>query len=131
MATAMTDIQINRKFGLITGLACIAIFAYQIVFRHKPLIYIAGIGCLLLLTAWVKPVVLNPVRIVWDKIGSVLGVINTHLILFVVFFIIITPLGWLIRLLKKNMIVLKWAKGEGTYWHPVSGHEKSSFKQQF
>jgi hypothetical protein len=123
-------VQLNRKFGLITGGTCIGIFAYQLIFKHRPLIYLGGAGCALVLVALAIPKILNPLRIVWHKIGLILGTINTYVILFIVFFVMVTPLGLLLRVFKRNLIALKWSKKDKTYWQQIEVTEPN-YKQQF
>lgn len=126
----MDNKRANRKFGLTVGLALIAIFLYQLIFKHQPLIYVAAIGGLLIFMAIIIPQLLTPLRTIWDKIGEVLGFINTHIILFVVFFLVVTPLGFILRVLKRNLINLKFNRNN-SYWQKVTTTEANLYKQQF
>jgi len=127
----MKNRQLNQKFGLITGGMLLAIAAYQFIFNHRHLLIVGSIGGILLVVAALKPQLLNPFRILWDKIGGVLGIINTYIILSLVFFLMITPLGGILRLLNKNLVALKWSKDKDTYWQPAENLERSTFEQQF
>jgi len=123
---------INRKFGFVTGGACLVICIFKLVFHRPHLMYFAVPGGFLLLAAIVIPVILNPLRIAWDKLGSVLGIINSYVILTIVFFVIITPIAFILRLMKKNLLDLRPAKNKpGTYWQTVTIAENRSLKQQF
>jgi hypothetical protein len=122
---------INRKFGLLTGGACLTICAYKLVFHHPHFIYFAIPGYILLLTALIKPSILNALRILWDKIGALLGTINSYVILTIIFFIIITPIGFLLKLMKNDLLDLAQANNKITYWQQVSVTNNSSLKQQF
>jgi hypothetical protein len=69
----------------------------------------------LVLLALVAPPVLRPFFIVWTAIGHVLGWVNMRIILGLAFFGIVTPVGWLARLLrKKDPLQLK--PGGSSYW---------------
>lgn len=50
---------------------------------------------------------INIILFVWHKIANVLGYINTRIILFLIYFIVITPYSWLIKLFNKNKMKLK------------------------
>jgi predicted PurR-regulated permease PerM len=126
----MGNKQVNRKFGLTVGLALIVIFLYQLIFKHQPLVYTVVIGGLLTFIALIMPQLLEPLRKVWDKVGEVLGFINTHIILFVVFFLVLTPLCFILRILKRNLIKLKF-KNDNSYWQKAELTEAGSYKQQF
>ncbi|GAA3990948.1 hypothetical protein GCM10022210_50900 [Mucilaginibacter dorajii] len=67
---------------------------------------------------------------VWTKIGDILGVINTSIILFLVFFLVISPIGLIMRLLGKQGLELKTKPGD-TYWKPTKPAANSSLEQQF
>ncbi len=121
----------NRKFGFIVGGVCLVISAYKLVFHHPYFIVFGCIGAVLILAALLIPWVLNPLRILWDKIGRVLGFVNTHVILFLVFFLLITPIGFIRRLRNKNLLGIKKVKNKNSYWQPVNIAENSSLKQQF
>lgn len=121
---------LNRKFGLITGGACLVITAYQLLIRHHFAIAFAIAGVLLVLIALTAPVALNQIRILWTKIGDLLGVINSTIILFLVFFLVISPIGLIMRLLGKQALDLK-TKAGGSYWKPTKLAPNSTLEQQF
>ena len=127
----MNTAQLNRKFGLIVGGVCLAIVAYQFVFKHKVLMVLGIVAFLLLLFAVIAPKILSPFRIAWDKLGHVLGTINTYLILSIVFFLMITPLGWLLKLFGKKRFPLKASQNVAAYWQFSEIDQKENFKQQF
>ena len=91
-----------RQFGLIMAGMVISFFALLI-----PLIWefalplwpwvVAALFAALALSA---PRLLQPVYVVWMKVGAILGWINTRLILGVVFFLIFVPIGIVIRTVK-------------------------------
>jgi hypothetical protein len=121
---------LNRKFGLITGGACLFIAGYQQLVRHRFSMMLAILGILLVLLALIVPTVLNRLRLVWTKIGDVLGMINTTVILFLVFFLVISPIGLIMRLLGKQALDLKIKPG-GSYWKPTKPVPNSTLEQQF
>jgi hypothetical protein len=127
----MNSGNVNRKFGLITSGACLFITAWQYFVHHHVITWLLAIGVLLILLAVIIPQILNPLRLVWDKIGNVLGMINTSIILFLLYFLIVTPVGLIMRLLGKNNLDLKFNRSAITYWKPVKKVEQSSMKHQF
>ncbi|WP_183556820.1 SxtJ family membrane protein [Mucilaginibacter sp. SP1R1] len=127
----MADIQVNKKFGLVTGGACLFIVAYQQLVHHRFWILLFVPGVLLLLVAVLAPKLLNRLRLAWEKTGHILGTINTTVILFLVFFLIITPLGFVMRLMNKTLLITGFKPGLTTYWQPVNKNSRESMKQQF
>ena len=113
---ANDNIKQNRKFGYVVGAAFLVLAAFRIFIRHQDMWWIlAAIAVILLLLALVKPLWLNPLRLVWDKIGHVLGIINTYVLLTVFYFIILTPLSLIMRSFGKDILKLKRNKND-TYW---------------
>jgi len=122
---------INRKFGLIVGGACLCICIFKLVFKHPHYLPFAIIGGILVLIALIIPQILTPLRIVWDKIGEVLGIINSHVILFLLYFIILTPIGFILRLMNKDLLRTKITSNQDTHWETMAPVPGSTLKQQF
>ncbi|NCD68145.1 SxtJ family membrane protein [Mucilaginibacter agri] len=122
---------VNKKFGLITGAMLLLIFGYQLLIRHHQTTTLGVIGGLLIVLALAIPRLLNPLRIVWDKIGAVMGAVNTVLILLLVYVFIIVPMGLIMRLLRQNLLNLEWKSPRETYFDTTATTSESSYKQQF
>jgi hypothetical protein len=72
-------------------------------------------GLLFSVTALLYPLALAPVYRWWMRFGAVMGAINTYLILGVVFFLLITPIGLMLRLLRIDPLNLSKPKGESLF----------------
>ncbi len=127
---ASDNIKQNRKFGYTVATALLVLAAFRIFIRHQNMWWIlAAIAVILLLLALVKPLWLNPLRLVWDKIGHVLGIINTYILLTLFYFVILTPLSLIMRLFGKDILKLKRNKNN-TYWEstlPKAGGMENQF----
>lgn len=89
-----------RSFGLIVGGAFLLIGAWPAVRRGENMrTWSVVVAALLLAPALVIPTALRPVYTVWMAIGEVLGRINTKIILGLAFYIVLTPIGLVLRLL--------------------------------
>ena len=73
--------------------------------------------------------ILTPLNRLWFKFGLLLGRFISPLIMGIIFFIVVTPIGIIMRLLKKDLLNLKYNKKQ-TYWIDKSG-PKSKMKNQF
>jgi len=113
--TTNETIKQNRKFGYTVGIALLVLAVLRLLVKHKYGWVLPGIGILLILFAIIIPLWLNPLRLVWDKIGHVLGIINTYVLLIIFYFVILTPLGLIMRLFGKDILKLKRNKHD-TYW---------------
>jgi Saxitoxin biosynthesis operon protein SxtJ len=59
------------------------------------------------LSALICPVVLGPIYTAWMKVGHVLGAINTRIILGLIFYIMVFPIGLLLKLFGKDPLLRK------------------------
>jgi len=127
----MNSKEVNRKFGLIVGGACLLLSGWRYVSYHDLIIWLTATGILLALLALIVPLILNPLRLFWDKIGGFLGIINTTIILFVLYFLVITPIGLVMRLFKKTKLELNFDPNVTSYWKLVKQEDHQSMKHQF
>ena len=72
---------------------------------------------------------LTPLNKIWYKFGIFLGKIVSPLIMGLIFFTVVTPIAFLMRILKKDLLNLKFNKNS-SYWIEKSGPE-SKMKNQF
>ena len=72
---------------------------------------------------------LTPLNKVWFKFGLLLGRIISPIVMGIIFFLVVTPIGLLMRFLQKDLLNLKFNK-RNTYWIEKSG-PKSKMKNQF
>jgi uncharacterized protein involved in cysteine biosynthesis len=64
----------------------------------------------------VIPFALKPVYILWMKLAFVLGWINTRILLILIFYLVFTPVGLLMRVLGKDHLERKIEKNKASYW---------------
>ena len=93
-----------RKFGYVVGGLLLAIGLLLLLWRHRPA---AGValsvpGALLVLLAVGAPSLLAAPHRAWLKFAHVLGAVNGFLFLSIVFFLILTPLGVVLRLFGRD-----------------------------
>lgn len=106
-----------RHFGLLSGTIVAVLFGVilPLITGHGwprwPWI-VAGV---LWLWAGIVPNTLNPVYQVWMRIGVVLGWINTRLILGLIFYLMVTPIGVVMQLCKRDPMMRKLDDGAKTY----------------
>jgi glucan phosphoethanolaminetransferase (alkaline phosphatase superfamily) len=83
------------------------------------------------LAALLIPAALAPVHRWWMRLAEILGWINTRIILVVIFFLIVTPLGLLMRLFRRNP--LESAGKGGSHWTepPRSSYGDRHYEKQF
>jgi len=122
----------NRKFGYTVAIALLVLSLFNIFIKHRHNWWVGfAIAIVLLIFSLIKPVWLNPLRLIWDKIGHVLGTINTYVLLTIFYFLILSPLGMIMRLFGKDILKIKWLKNKNTYWDTTEQRADSSMINQF
>jgi hypothetical protein len=99
-----------RRFGVVmtVGLVVVGIL---LLWRGRMLgPYVVGLAALFLLTGLLLPRALIPVERVWMRFARVFGIVMTYVLLTLTFYIIITPMGVLLRLLGKDLLQLSFPR---------------------
>ena len=73
--------------------------------------------------------ILTPLNKLWFKFGIILGKIVSPFVMGIIFFLVVTPIGLIMRLFGKDLLNLKY-NGNKSYWIEKSG-PKSKMKNQF
>jgi len=104
-----------RKFGLTLAIAFLLIsglfFFRQ---RNNFAAYCLAISLLFVIMRLAPVILLKPVYIIWMRFAVVLVWINTRAILLILFYLVFTPLGFLMRLFKIDLLERK--DNPSTYW---------------
>ena len=119
----------NKSFGILFFLIFLAIGIWPILNSEDPRIWSIIISLIFLVRLLLKCRILKPLKDVWIKFGEILGKIIAPIVMAVVFFIILTPTGLLLRLFGKDLLKTKPSKGS-SYWIHRS-KDIGSMKKQF
>lgn len=121
-----------RAFGLLVGGVFLLIGLWPTVVRGEALrLWAVALGGGLIVLGLVTPMVLRPVYRVWMKVGHVLGFINTRILLGVIFYGLLTPMGLVRRALGKDTLQRAFAADAETYRVMKSPRHPSHVKHQF
>ncbi len=122
----------NRKFGLFFTIVFLAlsIFLYIIEFTSSSYILITLSGIFLSITL-IKADLLLPLNKLWMRFGLLLSMIVSPIVLGLIFFVLVTPYGIVMRLFGRDELHLKKERLE-TYWINRSDNlPQTNYKQQF
>ena len=121
-----------RQFGLLVGGIFTIIGLWPFVIRNEPLrLWAIGPGGLLIVLGAIMPQVLAPIHKGWMKVGHILGWINTRILLGIVFYGLVTPIGMVFRLMGKDSMRQVFAKDSPTYRVLRTPRPRSHMKFQF
>ena len=88
-----------------------------------------GVSIIFLVLGLLNSQILTPLNKLWFKFGIFLGKIISPFIMGIIFFFVVTPIGYLMRLFKKDVLSLKFNDNR-SYWVKKNG-PKSKMKNQF
>jgi large-conductance mechanosensitive channel len=127
----MDDIKIssNRSFGIVFFIVFLLIAFYPLINQGELRIWSLLISLLFLILGIINSKVLSPLNKVWFKFGIFLGKIISPIIMGIIFFLVVTPIAFLMRILKKDLLNLKYNKNS-SYWIEKTD-PKSKMKNQF
>ena len=125
----MDQISSNRSFGILFSIL-FAIIAFWPIINGNPLrLWLIPVSVIFLVLGLLNSKLLNPLNVVWVKFGELLGRIIAPIVMAIIYFIIVTPIGLFMRLIRKDLLNLKFSKAN-TYW--IKREKKiSSMKKQF
>ena len=122
-----------RKFGITIAIA-FAILSGFFWWRGKEYyIYCVAISLVFLLFTLIAPAVLKPAYKAWMFFAMILNFIMTRIILSLLFYLILTPIGFFGKLFGENFLNVKFNKHTKSYWIPKASKqgEKSEYEKQF
>ena len=127
----MDDVKIgsNRSFGIVFFVVFLIIATYPLINGDELRLWSLIISIVFLFLGLVNSKILNPLNKLWFKFGIFLGKIISPLVMGIIFFLIVTPIGLLMRLLNKDLLNLRF-NNNGSYWIEKT-EPKSKMKNQF
>ena len=121
----------GRKFGLTVGIAFLVLAALAGFWRHRETTaaVMGAIGALLVLAALAMPTRLGPIERAWMGLAKAISKVTTPVFMAIVFFIVVTPIGFLMRVMGRRALVHHERDG-GVWATPASGG-RSDMQRQF
>jgi polyferredoxin len=96
-----------------TGLALLLILLLIVYFSQNVMLIIPSIGVIVLIMIW--PKIFSPLAPLWFGLSRLLGTIVSKIILSLLYFLVVTPVGIFRRMLNKDSMKLKdWKNGKGS-----------------
>ena len=119
----------NKSFGIVFFLFFLIIAMYPLTNGIEIRKWSLIISLIFLILGLINSQILTPLNKLWFKFGIFLGKIISPLIMGIIFFFVVTPIGLLMRLLGKDILSLKYSKNQ-SYWIDNKS-PKSKMKNQF
>ena len=123
----------ERFFGLTFVVVFLVIGLWPLIHGNSPRPWALALAALLLGVALLAPRLLRPANAWWLKFGALLHSITSPIILGVMFYLLITPIGLVMRLSGKDLLRQKSDPDSQSYWirREPPGPPKDSLHRQF
>ena len=127
----MDDIKVssNRSFGIVFFIVFLLIALYPLINQGEFRLWSLIISFIFFILGILNSKILTPLNKLWFKFGIFLGKIVSPIIMGIIFFFVVTPIGILMRVLGKDVLNLKYHNNK-SYWIEKTG-PKSKMKNQF
>ena len=119
----------NKSFGIVFFLVFFLIGIYPLLNSNDLRFWSLFLSLIFLILGLMNSKILTPLNRIWFKFGMFLGTIVSPFVMGVIFFLIVTPIGIIMKITRKDLLILRYSN-KNTYWIEKSG-PKSSMKNQF
>ena len=119
----------NRSFGIVFFVVFFIISIYPIINDNPIRLWSLILSLIFLILGLINSKILTPLNIIWMKFGMYLGIFISPIVMGIVFFLVVTPIGIIMKILRKDLLNLRMNK-ENSYWIEKD-KIKSNMKNQF
>ena len=106
----------NRSFGLVFFAVFLIISLWPLQHEGQIRIWSIVISLIFLILSLMNSKLLTPLNQLWTRFGLLLGNIVAPIVMGFVFFLVVTPIGIVMRIMGKDLIRKKLNKNSKSYW---------------
>ena len=130
MEKTSVKISSNRSFGLLFFIVFLAISLWPLKSQEDLRLWAFILALIFFVLGILNSKFLTPLNKLWMKFGIFLGSIISPFVMGIVFFMVVTPVGLIMRFLGKDLLRIKKSKFVSTYW--ISREKQNNtMKKQF
>ena len=130
MVTQKEKLPSNRNFGLVFFVFFLIIGLWPLLGTNEIRYWSIFFSIIFFLLGITNSKLLNPLNKIWFNFGILLGKMISPLVMGIIFFLVVTPIGVIMRVFGKDILSLKYNKKNKSYWIEKNG-PKSKMKNQF
>lgn len=105
-----------KSFGILFFLVFLIIGLWPLLNDKEIRIWSIALSIIFLLLGLTKSKILIPINNYWIKLGEFLGKIIAPIVMLVVFLFVVTPMSFLVKIIGKDLLGLKFSKKNNSYW---------------
>ena len=121
----------DRSFGVVFAGVFALIACWPLWSAQTPRWWALGLAATFALAAVVRPQILHPLNRAWLALGRLLHLVVSPLVMGAIFFLCVTPIGWVMRRRGKDVLSLARRSDLSSYWITRDRAEAQSMKNQF
>ena len=130
LSKSKIKISSNRNFGLVFFVVFLIVSLWPLIHGEPIRIWSTIISLFFLILGLMNSKLLTPLNQLWFKFGIILGAIVAPIVMGFIFFLVVTPIGLVMRIMGKDLLNKKYDKKKNTYW--INRYKNmSSMKKQF
>ena len=120
----------NRSFGILFFLVFLLIGLWPLINQGNPRQIFIIFSLIFLVLGILNSKILTPFNKLWIKFGEILGRVIAPIVMAIIYFIVLTPISFIVRLFGKDLLNLRFIKNKETYW--INRDKKiGSMRKQF
>tara|TARA_B100000579_G_scaffold77634_1_gene60201 strand:+ start:472 stop:849 length:378 start_codon:yes stop_codon:yes gene_type:complete len=105
----------NRSFGIIFFIVFLLISFWPIMDGQALRAWSLVVSLIFLILGILNSKILTPINLAWIKLGEILGRFIAPIIMAVIYFLIVTPIGLFMRIIGKDLLNIKFSQNS-SYW---------------
>ena len=106
----------NRSFGLVFFVVFLIIGLWPLLDGGQFKIWSLFFSLFFLVLGLLNSKLLTPLNLLWTKFGILLGNVFAPIVMSFIFFLIVTPIGLLVRIMGRDLLRTKYNKSGKSYW---------------
>ncbi len=126
------SISSERRFGVTVGLILAFLAVWPLIRHHQPIrLWLLAVAAVLVGLGLVAPKLLGPLNKLWFRLGMLLAALTNPIVMGVMYFAAVVPLGWFIRKRGHDLLRLRRDDKAGSYWIERDHAVPASLTKQF
>ena len=120
----------NRSFGLVFFIVFLIVALWPLKYEGDIRLWSLALSIIFFILGVLNSKLLTPLNKLWFKFGIFLGSIVSPIVMGIVYFLVVTPIGLFMRFLGKDLLKKNKVKNASTYWIKRD-KQHSTMKKQF
>ena len=120
----------NRNFGIVFSIVFLIIAFWPLLNSNEINYWSLAISITFLILGLTNSKILTPLNKIWFNFGLLLGNVIAPIVMGIIFFLVITPIGIVLQLFRKDVLRIKIEKSIGSYWI-LRKYKIGTMKNQF